>query len=150
MDHGHEPSVLYAEDEILIAETLADILGDLGFQVHRTADGLEALEASSVQDFDILLTDIDMPRMNGVELIRSLRQNVPGIPVVIITGRPPDGGLRGLGDLGPGPTLMLAKPVRVDDICSALRKAIAQAKPAAMPDMDPSAMNMAGSGMVAA
>jgi CheY-like chemotaxis protein len=119
------PSVLYAEDEAFIAETIADLLCEAGFAVHRAADGVEALQAAEKTGFDILLTDLHMPRMGGLDLIVGMRSLCPELPVVIITGNPPSQGLQALGDLGRGATLLLSKPVRMDQISSALMQALA-------------------------
>lgn len=121
MSEQRQASVLYAEDEDLIGNTMAEILGDYGFDVHRVADGIEALEASFVKRFDLLMTDLDMPRMDGLELVRRMRLDRPDIPVVVLTGNPPGDGIAAFSGFGSGPTALLNKPARISSVVATLR-----------------------------
>lgn len=118
------PTVLYAEDEDMIGNTLADILQESGFEVHRVVDGVEAVEASATRWFDLLLTDLDMPRMNGCDLIRCMRAERPDLPVVVLTGNPPLEGLALFTQIGDGPTRLLSKPTRLHILVSTLHSAL--------------------------
>src|SRR5215218_10903265 len=86
--------VLLAEDEALIALSLADLLEAEGHDVLVAPDGADALDAARRlgDALDVLVTDLNMPRLGGEELIRELRAERPGLPVVVVTGSAPFGG----------------------------------------------------------
>ena len=65
--------ILIAEDNLVMAHVLQFNLERAGFDVHAAADGALALEAALDNSFDIVITDYQMPRMNGEELVRQLR-----------------------------------------------------------------------------
>lgn len=78
--------VLLAEDERLVAMTMEDLLVEAGYRVTIAGDGLEAIDAYAADPADILVTDIRMPRLDGLELTARLREVNPNLPVVIVTG----------------------------------------------------------------
>jgi len=121
--------VLVAEDEALIALSHADLLEAEGFEVDLAADGEAALDAARRlgAGLGVLMTDLNMPRMGGEDLIRALRADRPGLPVVVVTGSAPFGGLEGLRRLagGHGPVLLLLKPACHRELAAALRRAAA-------------------------
>ncbi|MFC7473684.1 response regulator [Dankookia sp. GCM10030260] len=113
--------VLMAEDEGLAAEVLAEALAEAGFSVLTAADGLAALElAAGGAPFDLLLTDLRMPRMDGRELIARLRADRPDLPVVVMTGFPPPDGAGAL-HAGQAPLRLLTKPISIGPLVAALR-----------------------------
>lgn len=65
--------ILIAEDNLVMAHVLQFNLERAGFDVHAAADGALALEAATDETFDVVITDYQMPRMNGEELVRQLR-----------------------------------------------------------------------------
>jgi CheY-like chemotaxis protein len=78
------PKVLVVDDEKRIADTLTEILEMVGFQVVSACDGRGALEAAAKFQPDYLLSDVLMPRMNGVEL--AIAANGCAIPAPLILG----------------------------------------------------------------
>ncbi len=80
---GH---VLLAEDDFLLAVTVTEFLRDEGYEVTVASDGGAALSAASGLRFDVLLTDLRMPVMDGTALIRALRLQRPDLPVVVMSG----------------------------------------------------------------
>lgn len=73
------PSILIAEDEPALLELLSEVLEEAGYEVAAARDGVEALEQLERRPFDLLLTDIRMPRVDGLELlarIRAIRDSV--------------------------------------------------------------------------
>ncbi len=129
--------VLLAEDEPLIACSFADLLEAEGYEVDLASDGAEALGvAQGIGDaLGALVTDLRMPRMRGEDLIRALRAERPGLPVVVVTGSAPPGGVDSLrrGAGGDGPVLLLHKPADGGQLAAAPRSAVAggAARPAA-------------------
>lgn len=79
-------SILIVDDEIDIAEMLSRHFRYLGYDVALAGNGKEALEQLSKKKFDILISDIMMPEMTGVELLRNVRQDYPMIRPIMITG----------------------------------------------------------------
>lgn len=113
--------VLMAEDEVLAAEVLEEGLAEAGFAVVTALDGQAALElAAAGAAFDLLLTDLRMPRMDGRELIARLRAERPDLPVVVMTGFPPPDGTEALHD-GRAPLRLLTKPIELGPLVAALR-----------------------------
>lgn len=79
--------VLVVDDQKLIADTLAEILTDAGFEAKAAYDGWEALEAVDRFHPDWLLSDVLMPRMNGVELAITLRQKDARLAILLFSGQ---------------------------------------------------------------
>ncbi|MGG5822976.1 response regulator [Falsiroseomonas sp. HW251] len=118
--------VLFAEDEALIAVSLTDLLEAEGYEIHHVWDGIAALAMAQCLrgNFDLLVTDLNMPGMRGEELIRALRSTRPALPVVVVTGSAPAGGAEALQRWsgGHGPLALLHKPVAARDLLAALRR----------------------------
>jgi PAS domain S-box-containing protein len=87
MPQGNE-TVLLVEDEPAVRDYLSTLLGRLGYSVVAAGDGVRALELASEGQgrFDLLLSDVVMPRMNGVELANRLTEKIPGLRVLLISG----------------------------------------------------------------
>ena len=81
--------ILIVDDEEHIRELLGDYLTDVGYQVSSAQDGMEAwnLLGASEVSFDVVLCDLMMPRLNGWELLRKIKQQSLPIPVVLVTGQ---------------------------------------------------------------
>ena len=81
-----ELRVLAADDDGAILLLITDVLREAGYQVFSAADGAEALRILQTEAVDLLLTDFRMPRMNGLELIRWSRANLPYMATILMTG----------------------------------------------------------------
>lgn len=77
--------IILAEDETSIREILAELLIDEGHECIPAIDGVDAAEKIIRENFDLLISDFRMPRMNGAELFRWCRQNQKEMPVIFIT-----------------------------------------------------------------
>ncbi|MDQ2106105.1 response regulator [Azospirillum isscasi] len=119
--------VLLAEDEVLVAMAMEDSLTRAGFHVTVTHNGRDALEADARDQADVLLTDLRMPIMDGMALIQRLRGDRPDLPVVVVTGTPPEGGVAGIQSGNSGCTLLLVKPVSMADLVVAVQRVIGRA-----------------------
>ena len=121
--------ILVAEDEALIAMSLADLLEADGYEVALAADGVDALAAARRigEALGVLVTDLNMPRMGGEDLIRAVRADRPRLPVVVVTGSAPLGGLEELRRCacGDGLLQLLLKPADCGELAAALRRAVA-------------------------
>ncbi len=82
---GH---VLVVEDERDLLELYADVLLAAGYEVTAAWDGDSALRALDSRSFDVVLTDVVMPRSSGVDVLRAVRERDLDVPVVLVTGSP--------------------------------------------------------------
>jgi CheY-like chemotaxis protein len=120
--------VLLVEDEAVIAELFAESLLADGHHVAIATDGQEALtlfeeaEAGG-RPYDIVVTDVRMPRMDGVTLARRLRGQHPDLPVVVVSGYAPAEQLSGLAAVKNAPVVILPKPVKLSRLRSAVLSA---------------------------
>jgi DNA-binding NtrC family response regulator len=78
--------VLIVDDQPGMTETLADILEDEGCEVATATNGVQALQHIAAHSVDMVLMDVIMPGMNGVEIFRALKRVSPHTPVVMMTG----------------------------------------------------------------
>jgi two-component system chemotaxis sensor kinase CheA len=79
--------ILVAEDSITIRTLIRNFIENAGFYVKTTVDGLEAFEVLQQEDFDLVVSDVEMPRMNGFELTTKIREDKKhaDIPVILVT-----------------------------------------------------------------
>jgi len=80
--------ILVVDDEPDLAEVYAAALRTSGYEVEAAGTGVEAMNLVWKSPFDVVLSDIVMPDMNGIELLREIRQRDLDVPVVIVTGSP--------------------------------------------------------------
>src|SRR5258706_15471656 len=80
------PSILVVDDEQVIREILADFLTMEGFNVRTAKDGQAALTEVSRMHFDLVLSDLKMPNMGGIELLEEISRNAPNVITIIMTG----------------------------------------------------------------
>jgi two-component system, chemotaxis family, sensor kinase CheA len=82
-------TVLVVDDAMTVRELQRSILQRAGYDVRTAGDGLEALAELAQHPADLVLTDVEMPRMNGFELVESIRArpSLAGLPVVMLTSR---------------------------------------------------------------
>jgi DNA-binding response OmpR family regulator len=79
------PRILVVDDDPDIRANLADILHDMDYDVDVAPDGASALELARATPHDLVLLDLRMPGMNGLEVYRQLKQLWPGMPVIVVT-----------------------------------------------------------------
>jgi len=83
-----KPSILVVDDELLIRDLLYDFFTGQGWDITVVEDGEKALEMTRTRKFDLILTDIKMPEMDGLTLSGHIRQSQPDLPIVLMTGFP--------------------------------------------------------------
>ena len=83
------PNVLVVDDSLSARRTLAQVISDAGYEPRTAVDGLDAIDAIEERMPDLILLDLEMPRMNGLELAAHLRadQETHDIPIVMVTSR---------------------------------------------------------------
>ena len=79
-------NVLVVDDQDCLVDLLSDIVEGLGFSSEVAHDGQEAIEKFAEGDFQMVITDIKMPRMDGIELTKRIKETRPDVPVIAITG----------------------------------------------------------------
>jgi two-component system, cell cycle sensor histidine kinase and response regulator CckA len=121
---GGRERILVVDDEPLLATAMKAMLERLGYRVEYRTEGIDALEAIRHQlddnPFDLVITDMTMPRLSGTDLARELQQAQPGLPVILCTGfsekvdaeRARTAGCQGF----------LMKPVALNDLAPLVRK----------------------------
>ncbi len=106
------PTILIVDDQPEVATTLADILQAKGFKVLLAGSGEEALQILHTQAVDILLTDVRMPDINGVELYREARKTTPNLTTYLMTAYAADEIIqKGMRE---GIKTVLTKPLDID------------------------------------
>lgn len=106
-------SILIVDDNPNMSSLLAEMLELFDYVSERAGDGTEALEKLEANRFSMVITDLRMPTMTGLELLEKVKQKFPKLPVVLISGYSMDD-VEGEG--GVAPDGFLAKPFMMSDI----------------------------------
>jgi len=85
---GDSPRALVADDDEAVLRAHARVLSSKGYDVVTVRDGDSAVRALSQTSFDVVLSDIDMPKMSGLQLLERVREHDLDVPVLLITGAP--------------------------------------------------------------
>jgi signal transduction histidine kinase/ActR/RegA family two-component response regulator len=121
---GWHPRVLLVDDEALVRETLAAELTERGWQVQQAAEGAAALQfLQNSPPPDLLISDLAMPGLSGLAVIRAVRRRWPGLPALLLTGLVGDGAAAeaALAEaVRDGPFALLRKPI---DACELITRA---------------------------
>lgn len=80
-------SALIVDDSATMRNMIKAVVSEMGFEIHTAQDGEKAFRLAESQRFDVVITDINMPNMDGIELIRMLREseNAKYTPILVIT-----------------------------------------------------------------
>jgi signal transduction histidine kinase/DNA-binding response OmpR family regulator len=78
--------ILIVDDEPLLRRAMADYLAECGYETSTAADGAEGLAQARAEQFDVVLVDLRMPRVDGLEVIATLHAEQPELPIVVISG----------------------------------------------------------------
>ncbi|MBO1269164.1 response regulator transcription factor [Arthrobacter cavernae] len=111
--------ILIADDEPRIVSFIAKGLTAAGFTISAAEDGIRALDYASSGEFDLLILDIGMPRMDGFAVISALRSMRCTIPVIVLTAR--DSLQDTLAALDGGADDYMTKPFRFEELLSRIR-----------------------------
>jgi adenylate cyclase len=120
--------VLVVDDSAAIRHLVADCLRRQGFRVRTAVDGQDGLEKATADAPELVLTDYDMPRMNGFELVLALRNNLKtrDVPLVMLTGR--DSRRDQAQMRAAGLTSYLVKPFSTDKCIAIVERVLAEAR----------------------
>ena len=111
--------LLIVEDDQELSEALSALLRQSGYEVDAHSDGRAALNALLASDYDLAVIDLMLPGMNGVALVRSLRKQNRGLPILIITAR--DSLEDRVGGLDAGADDYLVKPFEMPELEARIR-----------------------------
>ena len=120
-----KPKVLIVDDEEVVRAGISRVLAKQDLSIHTAADGSEALAIMAQQPINIVLLDIKMPGMDGMEVLKHIRATYPETVVIMVTGHPTIQGAVECTKLGA--LDYLVKPFRVDDLETLILKAQEQA-----------------------
>ena len=120
---GH---ILVADDEVVIRALLTEILAEEGYEVTTAEDGKQAVDLLQLERFDLIIADLVMPGLNGVEVLMAAKRIDPQYPVIIITGYPSVNTAVRLVKLGA--TDYITKPFNVDLIKVTVAKVLEMRK----------------------
>lgn len=118
------PRVLVVDDEAAIRDMLAKALGLADYDVETVADGRSAIERLRLASYDLLITDLRMPGIDGLTVIREARRLRVDLPVIIITGYSSESAAIEAIDLGVSG--YLTKPFRVPKVLAVSAKALGE------------------------
>lgn len=118
--------ILFVDDDLRVLATLGELMRSWGHTVVTAEDGYKALDTflialKSGQPFDVVITDLGMPKMNGAELARKIREHDPQVPIIVVTAW-------GKENFVPDADIVLGKPVLSQDLKSALLQVVRQRK----------------------
>ncbi len=116
------PSILIVDDEASVRLALVRWFGIRGFDVSQAADGQEAVEAVEQQSFDIVLMDLEMPRLHGLEAMVRMRAHSPHLPIIVLSGYARDKAKA----WDRGAALVLSKPIRLAVLEQHVRQVLAE------------------------
>jgi putative two-component system response regulator len=119
---GGRPRVLCVDDEPVILQILRRLLEVQGFEAVTCGDPIAAISTFTEGSFEVVITDIHMPGMDGLTLMRKLRETQPELPVVVVTGHGTvDTAIQALRE---GATGMLVKPFTGEELLAEVRRAL--------------------------
>ncbi len=120
-ENNAKPKVLVVDDERVIADTLAMILNQSGFQARAVYSGEKALEMASTFVPDMLITDVIMDDLNGIDAAIRMRAQLPNIKILLFSGQAATADLLEKARAQGYEFEILAKPVHPQDLLARLR-----------------------------
>jgi YesN/AraC family two-component response regulator len=81
--------ILIVDDNLMMCKLVRNLLREENFEIEEATNGIEGLEIVRQQHIDLIITDIVMPKMEGIELIMNLRHDFPNIKIIAISGGKP-------------------------------------------------------------
>jgi len=126
--------ILVVDDESIVRDSYELALVEAGYDVRTVASGRDAIQACRTERFDVILADLKMPDMDGLEVARVVSRESPGVRVVIITGYPSRESAEQAARIGVSD--YLEKPLSPERLSAATAAALARPLKRAAPDSD--------------
>ena len=122
MSEEDKPHILLIDDEAIALSNLSHVLEREGYQVTACQDGESGLAAMQSTRFDLVLTDLRMPGIDGMDVLHHIRETTPDVPVIMITGHATlDSAVEAMKA---GAHHYIAKPFRLDEAREVVRSAL--------------------------
>ena len=120
-------TILLVEDEELLRAGVQEVLEIQGYKVITAPDGEQALACLAAQTIDLIITDLVMPKMDGVDFVKQLRKIKPDLPVIVVSGSTRNIMQRyGIDSIQvPGANASLPKPFKSVDLIEQVRQLLA-------------------------
>lgn len=128
MDRQNGKRILVVDDEECIADTLALILRSFGYEVTARNDARSALHDCEVQTPDLVLSDVVMPEVNGIELAIQVEQRYPTCKILLISGLGSSFGLAAEASERGHKFEILSKPIRPAELVAKIEAALTNGK----------------------
>ena len=120
MSQPAQANILLVDDDDAVREVTAAILEDLGYLVRTAENGQAALdELDRCSRLDLMMVDVAMPGMSGVDLTRAVQQRRPDMPVLLVTGYADSDAISTVGE-----DRIVLKPFRNEDLARKIRTAL--------------------------
>lgn len=126
---GDRPRILVVDDEQAVRDLLAKTLTMADYDVDSAPDGASAIDRLRAVEYDLLITELKMPGMDGLSVIREARRSAPDLPVIIITGYSTEASA--IEAINLGVAGYLTKPFRLPRILAATARALGEPVPTA-------------------
>ena len=117
-------TILAIDDSASIRQMVSMTLGSAGYKVIEAADGADGYSKATTHTVDAVITDLNMPSLNGIEFIRKVRQHASskGVPIILLTTESSDNMKRQAKEAGA--TGWMVKPFKQDQLLALIRKVI--------------------------
>lgn len=115
-------TILVVDDEVGYREMIQMDLSDRGFNAFTAPGGAEALEILKKEKIDLVVTDMKMPKMDGLDTVKAIKKNHPGIPIVLMTGYAVEERVEKALQLKA--TACLRKPFDIEDLTTVISAAL--------------------------
>ena len=122
MGNRDQQSVLSVDDDGELRELLHELISQMGHASVTAADGIDALEKMEEKQFDIVITDINMPRLNGVGLIKRIASDFSDTDVIAITGYQTEYNYTDIIALGASD--FISKPINIDEFEAKIKRVV--------------------------
>ena len=117
------PRILIIEDDDGMRALLKDVLEEEGFQADSASNGLAGLQKLREGRFDLVITDIHMPGLTGLDILPGIKKLQPSVPVIVITAFGSSGVYR--RSIQRGASAYLEKPIRIDRLKALIHEMVA-------------------------
>ena len=121
-----QPSILVLDDKEVTRTKLARILSKEGYQIYTGCDGQEGIELFKKTKIDIILADLKMPKMNGLEVLREAKKLTDDVEVILVTGYGDED--TAIQSMRQGAMNYLKKPIDIDQMVAAIEQALEKLK----------------------
>jgi two-component system, cell cycle response regulator len=119
-------NILVVDDNLQVGQVVAELLSKLGFQVDSEISGKKALLQIRNKNYTFLITDINMPEINGIELIKKVKKEKHDISIIVMTGFDKD--YTYMDVINAGANDFITKPIKIDEIEAKINRILIEKK----------------------